>query len=118
MQDEILDTEQVAVFLKLSIDTVREKAKNGQFPAIKIGRAWRFYKQDLVDTLRLQYASSCKEVQATQLRRNTRWHCTKEDIHGGLGLPTMEKEYNAVLGLQTDKPRKNFMTKLKRNFGE
>jgi PTS system nitrogen regulatory IIA component len=41
---EILTTAEVAKFLRINPETVKTKAKKGEWPAIKIGSAWRFHR--------------------------------------------------------------------------
>lgn len=38
----------VSQYLRLSEDTVRNLARNQEIPAIKIGRSWRFKKEDIL----------------------------------------------------------------------
>ncbi len=49
--NEILTEEQVAELLDCAPATVQEKARNGELPALKIGRSWRFPKAALLDAL-------------------------------------------------------------------
>ena len=46
MQD-VLTLEEAASFLRCSPDTVKRRARAGELPAAKIGRAWRFRRADL-----------------------------------------------------------------------
>jgi excisionase family DNA binding protein len=48
----VLTTEEAADFLKLTPFTVRDYARRRILPARKVGKAWRFYKPDLVAWLR------------------------------------------------------------------
>jgi len=43
---ELLTAEEVAEFLRVRPTTVYEWARNGKIPASKIGRLWRFSRQD------------------------------------------------------------------------
>jgi PTS system nitrogen regulatory IIA component len=52
MDDLVLTTEEAAEFLKLTPFTVRDYARRGILPARKVGKAWRFFKPDLVAWLR------------------------------------------------------------------
>ena len=47
MADEILTAREAAKYLKLHVETVKAKARQGLLPAAKIGREWRFRKPDL-----------------------------------------------------------------------
>lgn len=44
---EIMTLQQVAEYLKFSKDKVYQMANAGKIPAIKIGKQWRFDKNDL-----------------------------------------------------------------------
>ncbi len=44
----IMTTDEVSVYLNLHPLTVRRLARDGEIPAMKIGRQWRF-KRDLLD---------------------------------------------------------------------
>jgi excisionase family DNA binding protein len=46
MQD-VLTLEEAASFLRCSPDTVRRRARAGELPAAKLGRAWRFRRAEL-----------------------------------------------------------------------
>lgn len=48
MSSEILTAKEAAEYLKLSIETVKAKAREGQMPAMKIGREWRFSQRQLL----------------------------------------------------------------------
>jgi len=39
----VLSKEQVAALLACEENTVEEKARNGELPAVKIGRSWVFF---------------------------------------------------------------------------
>lgn len=43
--DRLLDAEQVADWLAVTPAWVHEMARNGEMPAIKLGRYWRFSRQ-------------------------------------------------------------------------
>lgn len=51
----LMDVEEAANYVGLSTFTVRRLAKHGQLPAAKIGRAYRFKKEDIDSYLRTQY---------------------------------------------------------------
>jgi len=46
--DEILTAEEAAALLKVSSKTVLKLARDGELPAQKVGRAWRFSRAELV----------------------------------------------------------------------
>ena len=45
--EEILTAQEAARYLRLAANTVKRKAQNGEIPAAKIGRQWRFQKAEL-----------------------------------------------------------------------
>ncbi len=54
MDKRTLDLYETADFLKVSPATAQEMAATGELPGAKIGRAWVFLLDDLVDWLREQ----------------------------------------------------------------
>ena len=49
--DEVLDVEGAARMLGISVNLVRELAARGELPGRKVGRAWRFSRQALLQWL-------------------------------------------------------------------
>ena len=47
MNSEVLTVQEVANYLRIDIRTVYRLAKNGDLPCIKIGRQWRFNRDDI-----------------------------------------------------------------------
>jgi PTS system nitrogen regulatory IIA component len=47
MNSEVLTVEEVANYLRIDIRTVYRLAKKGDIPCIKIGRQWRFNRDDI-----------------------------------------------------------------------
>jgi len=47
MADEVMTTEDASRYLKLSIQTVKQRAKERRIPAARIGRNWRFLRSEL-----------------------------------------------------------------------
>jgi len=47
MADEVMTTEEASHYLKLSIQTIKQRAREGRMPAARIGRTWRFLKTEL-----------------------------------------------------------------------
>ncbi len=43
----LLNVKEVADFLRVNVTTVYTWARQGQLPAIKVGRSWRFRQSDL-----------------------------------------------------------------------
>ena len=52
MAHEVLTADEAAAYLQLSSFTVKRKARAGDIPAAKAGRAWRFLRTDLDAWLR------------------------------------------------------------------
>ena len=48
---DILNEQGAAELLDCSTETVQEKARNGELPAVKYGRSWVFPRQALLDVL-------------------------------------------------------------------
>jgi excisionase family DNA binding protein len=48
---EIMTTEEVADYLRTSVESIKRMARRGALPASKVGRNWRFRKADLDDWL-------------------------------------------------------------------
>ena len=57
MDTKPMDIKEAASYLGLSVFTVRKLAKNRGLPAAKIGRAYRFIRDDLDSYIRTQYKS-------------------------------------------------------------
>ena len=52
MQDEIMTVSEVAEYLRLNPQTVYRKAKAGELPVVRIGRAIRFRRSELESWLK------------------------------------------------------------------
>lgn len=53
--DNLMDVNEAAEYVGLSTFTVRRLAKQGSIPAAKLGRAYRFKRDDIDSYLRNQY---------------------------------------------------------------
>ena len=51
MNSEVLTVQEVANYLRIDIRTVYRLAKRGEIPCIKIGRQWRFNREDIKDLI-------------------------------------------------------------------
>jgi len=60
---DTFDIDECAEFLKVNRTTALELAANGDLPGAKIGRAWVFLKQDMVDHLKAVVRSQQRERQ-------------------------------------------------------
>jgi len=47
MADSLMTVEEVAKYLKVEQSTIYTWAKEGKLPSIKVGRFWRFKKEDI-----------------------------------------------------------------------
>lgn len=47
MNSEVLTVQEVADYLRIDIRTVYRLAKRGDIPCIKIGRQWRFNREEI-----------------------------------------------------------------------
>lgn len=62
MSDEkLMDVNETARYVGLSTFTVRKMAKDGSLPAAKIGRAYRFKRDDIDAYMRIQYKGASDE---------------------------------------------------------
>lgn len=48
MSTDTIDTDECAMLLRCSTDTIEEMARGGEIPGLKIGRTWLFIRQDLL----------------------------------------------------------------------
>lgn len=48
---DVMTTEEVSKYLRLSIQTVKQRARDGRMPAARIGRSWRFLKREIDEWL-------------------------------------------------------------------
>lgn len=55
MENKLMNVEEAAQYVGLSTFTVRRLAKLGEIPAAKIGRAYRFKREDIDTYLRSNY---------------------------------------------------------------
>ena len=69
-----LNLEETARFLKVHTETVSRLAKTGHLPGAKIGRAWVFLEEDLIEYLREQVKAQqtmrLEELEARNLTDN------------------------------------------------
>ena len=97
---ETMNITEAASFLGLHVETLRQRAAAGVIPGAKIGRSWRFVKQDLLDHLRKKYrGQSC---------------CTSEKTPGTSTFKDRSLDRWAELGAQlrpkTERPRRSCTT--------
>jgi hypothetical protein len=100
-----------ASFLRLHPEELRRRAKAGQIPGAKIGRAWVFLEDDLATYLRSLYRQSRQALQVTTLAKEEICHFASVAVSGGsTSLVQADNEYADLLGLPTSASRKNSMT--------
>ncbi len=54
----IMNLQEVADYLKVSVTTVYRMAQKGRIPGIKVGRQWRFQQADIYNLFVQQYYQS------------------------------------------------------------
>jgi excisionase family DNA binding protein len=50
--EQLLDSTDIAQFLKINPKTLQSMARSGQIPAIRVGKLWRLLKSDIEKWLR------------------------------------------------------------------
>ena len=71
MKDAFLTTEEVLDYLQVNLRTVYRLIKAGRIPAVRVGRQWRFRKQDIESWLEAQRAKSGRRKPAIARRALT-----------------------------------------------
>lgn len=103
-QTNLLTLRQTAELLQVNPETVRRLAQAGKIPSAKIGRKWVFIQQDLAQYIRSQYSNPESVVQVVDNDEESLCQSILETTSGGLTLlHQTEKEYDALLGLNTNK---------------
>jgi excisionase family DNA binding protein len=64
MEERLMDVNETAKYVGLSTFTVRKMAKDGSLPAAKIGRAYRFKREDIDAYMRIQYRGAADGTEA------------------------------------------------------
>jgi excisionase family DNA binding protein len=59
---DIMTTQEVAEYLRTSVETIKRMARRGALPAAKLGRNWRFRKADIDDWLETGGSAYEKQV--------------------------------------------------------
>jgi excisionase family DNA binding protein len=99
---DTLTLQEAAALLKIHPVTLQDKARAGEIPGAKVGRAWVFIKEDLLGYIRLRYAR-----RALQGDKENVCHSSNVRTHriGGSNSTTTDDEYSKVLALPTRKER-------------
>jgi excisionase family DNA binding protein len=61
--DKLMDVTDAATYFGLTEFTIRKMARDGDIPAAKIGRAYRFRKEDIDEFIKKKYKSIAEEQQ-------------------------------------------------------
>lgn len=61
---KLMDVEAVSAYVGLTAFTIRKLAREGKIPAAKIGRAYRFKRDDIDSYLREQYKTMMENANA------------------------------------------------------
>jgi excisionase family DNA binding protein len=104
-----LTLQQAADLLKLHPVTLQGKAKAGLIPCCKVGRRWVFIEIDLIEYMRAQY--QWRALQGAE--KETLCHSTNAKTRptGGSKSPSVDEQYNAVLGLRIKPKLRNTTTR-------
>ena len=103
-----LDLHEAAAFLKLHAEELRRRAKAGQVRGAKVGRAWVFLEDDLVDYLRSLYPRPRQALRVTLGKEVEPCHFANAAASGGsTSTPPTGSEYANLLGLPTEPSRKS-----------
>ncbi len=60
MESKLMDVDAVSAYVGLTAFTIRKLAREGRIPAAKIGRCYRFKRDDIDSYLREQYKTMSK----------------------------------------------------------
>lgn len=55
--EKLMTLEEVSEFLRLSVHPIYKIAQKGKIPALKVGKKWRFRKEDIDKWLKLNKSS-------------------------------------------------------------
>lgn len=95
---------EAAAFLRIHPEELRRRAKLGEIPGAKVGRAWVFLQDDLAQFLRSLYSRPRQALQVTLGKEVDPCHFADAGRSGGSTCsPLRENEYADLLGL-TQKP--------------
>jgi excisionase family DNA binding protein len=116
---EVLNVDQAAEFLGFSAYTVREKARTGEIPGRKVGREWRFSRDQLLEWLRTDEVPRRRgfSINVDQDPDGDGYVATVEGREGDLGLigrgmTPDEAVYEVMSALQTASYAKKYRLEL------
>jgi excisionase family DNA binding protein len=103
-----LNLKEAAAFLKIHPVTLQDKARAGEIPGAKIGRAWVFIEIDLLEHIRSKCPRRALQGDSTEV---SECHSSNVRTHriGGSNSTTREDDYSKVLALPT-KPKRGSTT--------
>lgn len=109
-QDQITtDLEGAAAILQAHPETVRSQAAAGIIPGRKVGRAWVFIVQDLLDFIRQGYSGPALGQRGPQEEPH-QWNSNREEKTASItavSRPQVGAEYLKVVELATTGRRRN-----------
>jgi excisionase family DNA binding protein len=116
---EVLNVDQAAEFLGFSAYTVREKARSGEIPGRKVGREWRFSRDQLLEWLRTGEVPKRRgfTIEVVEDPEGEGYLATVEGREGasdliGRGTTTDEAVREAMAALQTASYAKKYRLEL------
>jgi len=71
MADKLITVEEVAKYLRVKRSTVYEWAKEGKIPAVKVGRLWRFDREETEAWVKSRKRSTGVEATNNEARVRT-----------------------------------------------
>ena len=95
-----LNLKEAAALLKIHPVTLQDKARAGEIPGAKIGRAWVFIEIDLLEYIRSKCPRRALQGDSSEVLE---CHSSNVRTHriGGSNSTTREDEYSKVLALPT-----------------
>jgi hypothetical protein len=112
---QTLDLFSAAQFLKMNAEVLRRQAKAGIVPGRKTGKSWLFIQEHLADWVSGRYSDNGQGLQVIDTQQTeVIKQCQSTNVVklGGYSSPYQAvKEYNALLGLQTNNKRNNSTTR-------
>lgn len=107
---ETCNLKEAAEILHCHPDTVRKLARSRQLVGRKVGRAWVFIRDELVNFIRLGYPEAVCNG-GDMMKGNQSWHYTKEETRGGYRSQMhVESELDNLLALKTVRKHRSSLT--------
>ena len=104
-----LNLKEAAALLKIHPVTLQDKARAGEIPGAKIGRAWVFIEFDLLEYIRSKCPRRALQGDSSEV---SVCHSSNARTHriGGSSSTTREDDYSKVLALPTKQKRGSITT--------